>query len=245
MRRYVDRQSDRLALVQRTDKRLVNLAVFLHGFRGNYLTTWGDLPDQFRYEADKKPTFEEWDYAFLGYDTKQVVTYLDIAHFVWGTWDKAANGDPPFRQKYDKLAFFGHSLGTLGFRQALCATTKQPAGMMSALKSVTFFGSPINGSPLAGVGSLFYKIGDALKPSNPQLRMLKAWTEAVHPNGKWPQIRLVLGTDDGVVGYTSGELIGWLGDHPTIHLTNMDHSQLVKPAGWNTAIMDHIETGLR
>src|SRR6185369_2940711 len=205
MRKIVHRPAELFFLIQRTDKPLSNLALFIHGFRGNYLTTWGDLADQLRYEADKKKVFEDWDYVFIGYDTKKVSTYLDIAQFVWAEWKKAGAGLPPYRQQYAKLALFGHSLGTLGLRQALCATAKQPANMLKSVKSVTFFGSPINGSPLAGIGSLVYDIADALKPNSSQLRMLKAWTESAHMQPQtWPDVRVVLGIDDKVVGYLSG-----------------------------------------
>ena len=244
MRGVVHRPAELFLLIKRTDKLLQKLALFVHGFRGNYLTTWGGLAEQLRYEADNKPVFDDWDYVFIGYDTKSVSTYLDIAQFIWTQLGKANQGLPPYRRRYHQFALFGHSLGTLGLRQSLCATTRQPNGMLAATKSVTFFGTPINGSPLAGIASLFYKVGAALKPNSAQLRMLKGWTESIHQQQKWPPIRIILGIDDKIVGYAPGELMSWAGDDPNTIMTGFDHSELVKPAGWNTAIIDYIEAGL-
>lgn len=245
MRSLNDRPAEDFAYIQRTDKPLTNLAIFVHGFRGNYLTTWGGLPDLLNWEADKKPVFEDWDYVFLGYDTGTVKTYLDIANLIWTHWKQASKGHSPYANSYTKLALFGHSLGTLGLRQALCATTRQPANMLKTLYSVTFFGSPINGSPLAHGAALFYDIGDALKPGNPQLRMLKAWTESTREAKIWPQVQLVLGTDDKVVGYVNGELMSWDGDDKIIAYTKFDHSELVKPAGWKSGVVDYVKSGLQ
>jgi hypothetical protein len=245
MRRQIDRPKECFAFFKRTDKKLNKLAMFIHGFRGNYLTTWGELPELLHWEADKKQVFEDWDYVFLGYDTSAVKTYLDIANLVWTHWNLASKGSSPYDEQYQRLALFGHSLGTLGLRQALCATSKQPKLMLQALHSVTFFGTPINGSPWADAAEIVYDIGAALVPSSPQLRMLKAWTETARASTTWPDVTVVLGTDDKVVGYTNGELVSWEGDDKIISYTHFDHSELVKPSGWSSGVIDYVRSGLK
>jgi hypothetical protein len=239
-----NRPDEHFGLIQRTDQQLTNLAIFVHGFRGHYWSTWGQLGQLLETEADTRTPFQEWDYLFLGYDTSRIATYLDVAQLIWSHWTQAANGDPPYDHAYSKLALIAHSLGTLGVRQALCAHTQQPKGMLSALHGVVYFGSPLNGSPWAKVARRLYKIGKALEAGNPQLRMLKGWTTDVHVYAPWPRVQLVTGLDDAVVGYTLAEFINWAGDAPAA-LTGTDHSGLVKPNGWNTRVVDYIKACLK
>jgi Putative serine esterase (DUF676) len=225
MRKLEDREAEHFALIWRADKPLEKLAIFVHGFRGNYWTTWGQLGHLLNTEADSKPVYEDWDYLFLGYETSDVVTYLDIAELIWSQWRKAERGDPPYKHAYKKLALIGHSLGTLGIRQALCAHTRQPDNLLTALHGITYFGSPINGSPWAKIARRFWKIGLALQAGSPQLRMLKAWSADIHGYAPWPNVRIVTGLDDKVVGYTAGELIDWTG-------TNRRRSRTPTTRGW-------------
>jgi hypothetical protein len=243
MRELVHREDEHFALIRRTDSSVRKVAMFIHGFRGNYWTTWGPLGNLLNTEADQRAVYRDWDYLFLGYDTRSVATYLDIARLIWTQWRKAARGDPPFDHSYSKFALIGHSLGTLGIRQALCAHSLQPPNMLDALHGVVYFGSPINGSPLANM-ALLWKIADALEPGSPQLRMLKGWTTDVHPYAPWPNVRVVTGLDDKVVGHVDSEFIDWAGDDPAEE-TGKNHSELVKPNGWNTLIIDYITACLK
>lgn len=243
MRDLIHRDKEHFALIHRTDQANARLAIFVHGFRGNYWTTWGGLPALLQNEADGRPVFQDWDYVFLGYQTSDMATYLDIAKFIWTEWRKASRGDPPYRRTYTRLALLGHSLGTLGIRQALCAHSQRPANLLASLHGVTYFGSPMNGSKLAHLAP-FTKIADALKPGNPQLRMLKGWTEDGFAHAPWPKVRVITGTDDKVVGYAPAELMDWVGDEPESQ-THADHGDLVKPNGWNTMVVDYIEACLK
>jgi hypothetical protein len=138
---------------------------------------------------------------------------------------------------------FGHSLGTLGIRQLLCAWTIQTPTMLKEIKSISLFGSPINGSRLANY-AFWAKVGDALKPASPQLRMLKQWNEGAHKKDPWPTVNVYLGLDDKVVGHKYASLMQWAGDGQVI-LTNLDHSDLVKPTSWeNSSIMNYIKNAL-
>lgn len=246
MRTLLPRNDEAWALLRRTDQANRKLALFIHGFKGNYLTTWGTLPDLFEKEADKDEDFADWDFLFLGYDTTAVQTYLDISKLIITEWNKAATGQRPYNQPYEKLALFGHSLGTLGIRQLLCAWSEQPDTMHGCIHSITLFGSPLNGSSLASwFGWSGGPIGDALKPKNPQLRMLKSWSASAYLRQQWPPIRLILGLDDQVVGHEYDELIQWDGDEKPSIITNFDHSTMVKPKAWQSAVVDYVGQGLR
>lgn len=244
MRELSNRPAEHWALIRRVDAANVGLAIFVHGFRGNYLTTWDGLPQLLQAEADDKPDFRDWDYVFVGYRTRDISSYLDIATLICGEWRKASSGQRPYTRAYERLAVFAHSLGTLGVRQALCASRSHPTGMMSALKSITLFGSPLNGSGLAPIASTLYSIADALKPNNPQLRMLRAWSDCAWDQNPWPQVRLVLGQGDWVVGHELSELVQWEGDLPA-EKTVLSHSELVKASDWNSQLLDVIADGLR
>jgi hypothetical protein len=143
------------------------------------------------------------------------------------------------------VSLFGHSLGTLGIRQFLCATSVHETHISKVLHRVTLFGTPLNGSPLAGLGALFYPVADALKPLSPQLRMLREWTKSAYRIDAWPSVRIVLGQGDWVVGYQFQDLIEWPGDERP-DMTVVDHSELVKPTAWeNCSVVDFIREGLR
>jgi hypothetical protein len=240
----VDRQEDLLLLLREPNRGADrSLAIFVHGFLGDHVTTWGRLPEMLREHALSEPKLVNWDFLFLGYATREVVSYLDIARRIATHWTKATTGKEPFAGAYKRLALLGHSLGTLGIRQLLCAVVMQPQQMLSALHSVTLFGTPLNGSPLANYGAKLIggPIAEALKPGNPQLRMLRSWNETVHPLLQWKGVRVVLGTDDQVVGNKYADLIDFAGDSKPSFLLSFDHRDLVKPKKWaDSPIRDEI-----
>lgn len=244
----VDRQDDDLTLLRKPDAGGGrSLAIFVHGFLGNHLTTWGQLPDLLQEHAAGDPVLDTWDYLFLGYSTRNVRSYVDIARVIATQWEKAATGKPPFAGAYTKFALLGHSLGTLGIRQLLCAAVLQPPQMLNGLHSVTLFGTPLNGSPWAAAGKwVGGRIADALEPGNPQLRMLRLWNETVYPLLKWKGVRVILGLDDQVVGNKYADLIEFAGDARPSFLLKFDHGDLVKPSSWATStIRDEIVGALQ
>jgi hypothetical protein len=208
------------------------------------LTTWGKIPELLQIHADADPDFASWDYLFLGYSTRDVTTYLDIASVITTSWGRAMRGEAPYRGSYDKLALFGHSLGTLGIRQFLCASSVHEVPLEKVLHKVMLFGTPLNGSPLAAVGSLFYPVAEALKPLSPQLRMLREWSKTSFSHRAWPEVRIVLGQGDWVVGYQFQNLIEWPGDaQPDV--TTVNHSDLVKAETWtDCSVIDLMRANL-
>jgi pimeloyl-ACP methyl ester carboxylesterase len=243
-REFFDRQKELWAYVRRSDKSNTKLVIFVHGFWGSYLSTWGELANFLTQHADADEKLANWDYLFIGYETYSINTYMAIADLVGSQWKKASTGQPPFdNNTYAELAIFAHSLGTLGVRQLLCAASMQPKGMAAALKRAVLFGSPLNGSPLAGMGGLLsiadffrgkpaavlrsgFRIARALKEGNPELEMLYVWSKTMRLHGKsaFGPTKVILGTDDHVVG--TGGLADWDDDDKT--MTSMDHSGMVK-----------------
>ena len=245
MRELINRSRENWALIRSNQSQNTRLAVFVHGFRGNYLSTWGAIPELLKLHADSDNDFAAWDYLFIGYSTRDVSTYLDIASLIGTNVKHALRGQAPYSRKYDKVALFGHSVGTLGIRQFLCAKSVHEAPISKVLHGVMLFGAPLNGSPLAGMGALFYPVADALKPMSPQLRMLREWSKSAYGTEAWPSVRVVLGQGDWVVGYQFQDLIEWPGDERP-DMTVVDHSQLVKSTAWeNCSVVDFIREGLR
>jgi pimeloyl-ACP methyl ester carboxylesterase len=242
-RGFQDRPGEHWTLINgRSSNR--RLAIFVHGFLGNHLTTWGRLPELLESNADADPVLADWDFLFIGYSTTDVVTYLDIARLISTQLDLACNGHPPFGKQYKSFALLGHSLGTLGIRQLLCAKTLHHPDLMANLHSVLLFGTPLNGSPLAWFGGLRGgPIAKALEPRNPQLRMLHAWTESAYPGLNWRRVKLVLGTDDKVVGFEHGDLVKFAGDEPNHILWNFDHRSMVKPTSWEASTIRDLIVG--
>ena len=255
-RRLIDREASHWALVDRTDRQNSRLAIFVHGFRGSYLGTWGRLSEHLRLHADADAKLSQWDYMFIGYETATIGNYLKIADIIASQWVNAKGGDFPFAANYSKVALFGHSLGTLGIRQLLCAM----AINKQDIQSVTLIGSPLNGSPLAVLKPLVrlrdalrnpkgllpggYAITDSLRPSNPQLLMLRRWTDTAHKHTGLSPVQLVLGTDDGVVGTGDPFIDGWTGD--MCEVVAHDHFSLISlDGGDNSELMRIIKRGLK
>lgn len=251
-RQFFDRQKQHWAYVRRSDAANNKLVIFIHGFRGSYLSTWGELANYLTEHSDSDPKLAEWDYLFLGYETYSIGTFLAIAEIIASQWRSASSCDPPFeRNAYKHLAIFAHSLGTLGVRQLLCAISLQPQGMSAALRKAVLFGSPLNGSHLAGLGSLgrfmdaakgrpasllpgSFRILEALKVGNAELEMLCVWSHTMRAHGRVPfgPTRIIMGADDHVVGRET--LVDWGDDEK--HTTAMSHRAMVKisNAGGNT-----------
>lgn len=221
MRELVHRQEQRFALI-RSPRANANLAVFVHGYGGNYLTTWGDLSDWLHQHADGDAALKGWDFLFVGYSSGAVQSFLDIASVIREHWERASQGAAPFDKPYEKLALFGHSLGTLGIRQLLCSTCDYPTGSCYPLKAVVLFGSPLNGSPLARVARLMairrpkeilegsFSISHALREGGPQIRMLANWHRSISAHAGLPSATVVMGTADRVVN--RGDPADWPDD---------------------------------
>jgi len=236
-RTFTDRQGQQWAYIRRSDKPNTKLAIFVHGFRGNYLTTWGKLPWLFKEEADSSEILSDWDFVFLGYSTMHITTYLDIAELIDAEWEKACSGHAPYGGKYTELALFGHSLGTLGIRQFLCTTHQSK----TFLSRVVLFGSPLYGSPLAIIPK-FYRVAAALETGNAQIRMLRKWTNKAFEHDPWTSVNLFVGSKDMVV--VGNDFVDWVGDTKA-QVTNHSHLDMLNIKDFNCAAIDLMLTALK
>ncbi len=238
-----ERQDGKRTFVARTDRANKCLAIFVHGWRGGHLSTWGDLAKYLEHHAHEKRVLEDWDYLFVGYKTYSLGSLLSIARVLAGEWTDAALGQPPFSHGYQTLALIGHSLGTLGIRQLLCAVSEHPKGMLDALHCALLFGSPLNGSPLASFAALArvkdalegdwpallpgtYQINDVLQPDGQIIQMLHVWNKTFQLSAEHRKLRVkvILGADDMVVDQRG--LAEWEGDKRK--LTYFNHTRLCK-----------------
>jgi pimeloyl-ACP methyl ester carboxylesterase len=220
------------------------LAIFVHGFFGGYLSTWGALPDLLFQNADASQPFSDWDYLFLGYKTPSIETYLDIAGLLSTQISRAIAAEAPYIGTYSQFSLLGHSLGTLGIRQFLCAWSLREPALADKVRSVTLFGTPSSGSPWAPVVSPALKAARGLTESSAELRMLREWTSGARKAAKWPAPRIVLGLADRVV--SSKADLRFAGDNPQIESSNFGHFALVKPNSWGeSGVIDLISATLQ
>jgi len=243
MRAFVDRNAEQVAWIPRTDKPNNKLAIFVHGYRGNYLDTWKGFPQKLKSdECDTRPVFCDWDYLFIGYDTGRQKTYLDISNLIIRRWKEAVAGRGLFadHNPYQKVALIGHSLGTLGIRQALCAVSLHyPQNLLPTLHRAGYFGTPQAGSGLAALASLVDDIAEALRPTSQQLRMLFEWVKSGALLRPWPAVMTMIGQDDQIVGTQYAWLIQWAGDAaPTV--SHRGHLDMCKPDSWNHEAFDFV-----
>src|SRR5882724_5437065 len=107
----LDRQEEDWALLRKESGGTGrSIAIFVHGFLGDHLTTWGRLPEMLLEHAQADTALAGWDFLFLGYPTRKVTTYLDITRLIATQLERALNCRLPFDIPYSRLAFFG--LGT-------------------------------------------------------------------------------------------------------------------------------------
>lgn len=241
------RPRERWVYLSNPQRQNTRLAIFVHGFIGNYLTTWGRLPSLLEEKAENETPFDAWDYVFLGYATRTITSYLDVADLLRTNIENAFNGHGGFVRQYGTLALFGHSLGTLGIRQLLCAWDLHTPDFLPHIHSVTFFGTPLNGSPLAVLRPVlpWWPILDGLRRDCPQLRMLSTWTKSAHPHKAWPLVKVIVGLGDQVVG-SARDFVNWPGDKVPYTVTTFDHTDMKKPDAWtSSSVIDEIRQALK
>jgi pimeloyl-ACP methyl ester carboxylesterase len=238
---------ERWALLKRAQPENDRLTIFVHGYDGTYLGTWGNLPQLLHDNADEDSVLRKWDFLFMGYNHRTLSTFIDIADRIRDEWERAENGYPSIGRKYKRFALVGHSLGTLGIRQLICASSLQPRDMFSKLHSVTLFGTPMTGSVLAWFSP--WAIGRSLRPFSPGMTMLHEWVRSAHEHtmafhrDKWPRIKLVHGQADRIVQTHARHMINWPGDDRREANTASGHIDMTKPQQWDSRLVDLIREG--
>ncbi len=143
----------------------VRLVVFLHGFNGGTLSSWGDLP----YCGDTSDWLRHSDMLFIGYDSlrehitatsSRIRTRLaDFYPYRYPATTACREHDPEGK-RYEELILVGHSLGGLVLRCAIAELGSQlnslnvaPEPVLSA--KLRLFSPAISGFKPAGlIGAL-------------------------------------------------------------------------------------------
>lgn len=247
MRSFSVQQARKRALIRATANESRGIAIFVHGFNGSFLKTWGELPELLYRHADSDPVFAEWDFLFIGYTTlgpAGIGHFSHISGLIHTEMRAATSGHLAGRvdKPYQRVALLGHSLGTLGIRELVASVTQCPAPTFRTIHSIGFFGSPLNGSLLAHLGQWVAPIGGALRPGSPEMIQLQRHVSAGWQARQWPQVNLVLGTEDMVVG---PNLYNWAGDLQPPDYHAVDHSLICKPIDFADGPIDFLRRVLR
>lgn len=231
MRQFSVHQSGKRALIHAPANANTQLAIFIHGFGGGFLSTWGEFPNLLYTHADSDPVLKGWDYLFIGYRTLGlfgISSFSHIAGLIRTQIDNALTGVIPQRVgvPYKHFALLGHSLGTLGIRHLVASPVDCPPGTFGSIRKIGLMGSPLNGSSLAHLGQWAAPIGGALRPMSPEITRLYQTVTLAWNQRPWPAARVVLGTEDGVVGTQTNV---WAGDKQPIDYLPTSHSAICKP----------------
>jgi pimeloyl-ACP methyl ester carboxylesterase len=125
---------------------LTRLAIFLHGLDGEYISSWGRLPYILRDNADSEPSLALWDFCFIGYQTYQLRSTVDVASYLNSWVDRAVGGLHPFGRSYDTIALVGHSLGGLAIRYYLRSAACATGGSIRSVSRAILIGEASHGS---------------------------------------------------------------------------------------------------
>jgi len=192
-------------LIYRTDQKNESLAIFVHGIGQAHLNGWRPLPTHLSGNAINDVTLSNWDFLFFGYDSLNNDDFLSISSLLGIQFRDAIEGRGLFAPGgYRQIALFGFSLGTLVIRQFL-ASCEISGGTLTAIKSVTFFNSPIDGSRLSGLAPfaplkrMSAALVHSMRRNSPQLIYLRAWSICALAHHAWPTIRSYYGVFDPVV----------------------------------------------
>lgn len=215
--------------------------VFVHGFSGNALKTWGNFPSQLAQETSLKG----WDIFSYGYATS-------IGRFETpGFWTADPNIErlaiglrtaaslPPLN-KYRSIAFIAHSMGGLVVQEALAEPIQINVHEQLAYRvsHVILFGSPSGGLKKAILGFLKRQIRDmGTGPSSFFKRARPQWDVRFKttPNdiqGQHPFKFLVVAGDQDEFVPASSSLYPFHDRYRRV--VPGDHLSIVKPSSANS-----------
>jgi pimeloyl-ACP methyl ester carboxylesterase len=115
-----------------------SIAIFVHGFTGEYLATWGKLPELLQ----KDPALDAYDFLFWGYPSRFFGANEKI-----GTTGQHLKTEIDFLPKtYDRVILIGHSMGGLVIRSYIVQTLIDGKGNdLKSIADVILFGTPNEG----------------------------------------------------------------------------------------------------
>lgn len=202
-----------------------HLAIFVHGFTGDYLETWGKLPQLLQDD----PSLDSYDFLFWGYPTKLFFPSETIE-----TVGEHLKTEIKFPQKpYTKIVLIGHSMGGLVIRSFILQALIDGKGdELNNISEVILFGTPNDGlSKSSFIPKIINKqIVDMRVASEFITKLRKYWINRVFKadinddyNRRLPLVT-VAGLSDRFVPKDSVESF-----FPNMEVTDGDHISMVKP----------------
>jgi hypothetical protein len=230
-------------LLKNKNKKNKNLAVFVHGFTGNYLSTWGNFPEL----LTRDPRLHHYDFLFWGYSSnflipredffldnvKQLFTQFLSRHKTNQHIEIVAQGlqtELKYLEDYDNIKLIGHSLGGLIIRSYIIKNLKENNKKnLEKINQIILFGTPNEGLNVANnklLGSLNNQIQD-MGSYNEFINLLREdWVELVFKNKEIKfSTLMVAGEDDYFVPFE--QVTKYFRD--SRELTKGDHFNMVKP----------------
>lgn len=162
-RRWVYFRSPEFGVLQANeDLSNKKLMVFVHGFYGDCMSTWGDLPRLLLQDED----LSKVDFCFLGYKST-VADVPTLGRYLSHVFRKAADGQEPFPIKYQKFIVVAHSLGGAGVRASLVRLHEECPRVFLRIIACVFGAPAIFGSNLTNGKwrcRLFFEACALIKP---------------------------------------------------------------------------------
>lgn len=139
--------------VKKTDANKAAI-VFIHGFSGDPIETWGCFPQFIEHD----PAFKKWDIYSHGYNT----SILPDINEIWSANPSIQMLANHFRTtiidrlapKYSQIAIVGHSMGGLVTQRAVLDMEAQGQDM-NLIHSITLYGTPSGGLDKASMAKQF------------------------------------------------------------------------------------------
>jgi protein SERAC1 len=162
----IEDSSGKKVLFKSRYKNNKNLVVFVHGFTGNYLSTWGAFPELLTGD----PRLMHFDFLFWGYSSnlifhkedflinniRQLFTQVLSKHKTNQHIEIVAQGlqtELKYLDEYDNITLIGHSLGGLVIRsyiiQNLKGFKKENQERIKKINQIILFGTPNEGLDIA------------------------------------------------------------------------------------------------
>lgn len=247
---FIEDSTGKKALFKSRSKANKNLVVFIHGFTGNYLSTWGSLPDL----LTSDPRLMHNDFLFWGYSSnfivpkedfivdniRQLFTQFLSKHKTNQHIEVLAQGlqtELKYLDEYDNITLVGHSLGGLVIRsyiiQNLKESKKENLDRIDKINQIILFGTPNEGLDIANnklLGALNNQIFDMGSYNEFINTLREEWVELVFKNKdlKFSAL-MVAGEDDYFVPYERVTKY-FRGSR---ELTKGDHLTMVRPDSVN------------
>jgi pimeloyl-ACP methyl ester carboxylesterase len=145
-------------LIQRTPAADA-LVVFIHGFTGTAVETWGKFPEFLKADQD----LQKIDFLFWGYPSS-INFFYSVSRYFWTDNPDIATVGKALRSlladravSYKKLILVGHSMGGLAIQSfVLEELIKKERTHLDRLTEIVLYGTPSGGLKKAGWGLNFF-----------------------------------------------------------------------------------------